>query len=191
MRLARAAGFGILLLLVASVAIAEKKPKKPDLPPVFGTAHTVYVMSARGDIFKPGLSPDDRESILDVQEAIKKWGRYTLATQIDKADLIVVVRKATPANDPVIDMGQGKSTGSMPTGMASQKPNLTPDSPFAAVDEMWVCQMQPNGKLGKPIWSWSVEDGLSGSRPLLVQQLRSLVDHEYPNVPAPAESAKP
>ena len=83
-----------LLLLVAPIAVAQQKSKKhSDLPAAFSNARFVYVQAEDGDIMRPGLYPEDREAIFDVQQGIRDWNRYAVATRREDADLIFIVRK--------------------------------------------------------------------------------------------------
>jgi len=83
------------ILLMASLALAAPKPKVPQSAPAFpGTltnARFVYVTSYDGDQFNPNLFPDDRQAILTVQDAMQKWGKFTLVYEADQADIVLMV----------------------------------------------------------------------------------------------------
>jgi hypothetical protein len=82
-----------LLICFLIVTSGQSKPKKPDVPAVFQNARYVYVEAVDGDILKPGLYPEDRQAITDVQDSIRAWNRYAIALNRGEADLVIVVRK--------------------------------------------------------------------------------------------------
>src|SRR5579863_3198064 len=80
--------------LAATLAVAAPKSKAPAVPPFPGTlvnARYVYVTSYDGDQFDPNLLPSDREAINAVQDAIQKWGKFTLVYQYHQADIVLMV----------------------------------------------------------------------------------------------------
>jgi len=83
----------LIAILIPAMGVAQKK-KHNEVPEAFGTAHSIYIEAADGDYSKPGLNAADRHAIEDVQDAMKAWGRYTLAVHAEQADLIFVVRKS-------------------------------------------------------------------------------------------------
>jgi hypothetical protein len=91
-------GFGITLLLLAmSVTAVHAAPSSKDstpIPPFPGTlvnARYVYVTSYDGDQFDPNLLPDDRTAIGAVQDAIQKWGKFSIVYKPHDADIILMV----------------------------------------------------------------------------------------------------
>jgi hypothetical protein len=85
---------GLLLVLIPAFATIQGKPKKPDkLPAIFDQARYVHVEAVDGQKFDPGLFPEDRQAIVDMEGALRNWGRYVLVLRRDKADLIFVVHK--------------------------------------------------------------------------------------------------
>jgi hypothetical protein len=54
----------------------------------------------------------------------------------------------------------------------------------ASQDHFEVCQVNANGKLTRPLWSRSLENGLSGPHVMLFQQFRDAVEKAYPTPPA-------
>jgi hypothetical protein len=87
--------------LATTVAIAAPKSKAPTVPPFPGTlvnARYIYVTSYDGDQFDPNLLPSDREAISAVQDAIQKWGKFTLVYQYHQADIVIAVM-SRPSED--------------------------------------------------------------------------------------------
>lgn len=86
------------LLLTTALAFAAPKPAKvnaeqnvPAFPGTLINSRFVYVTSYDGDQFNPHLLPEDREAIGAVQDAMQKWGKFTLVFQPQQADIILVV----------------------------------------------------------------------------------------------------
>jgi hypothetical protein len=136
----------LLSLLITAIGLASapaKSKKHTSVPEEFESAHTVFVESRDGDITDLKLDPEDRTAILDMQDAIQDWGRYTLSRSRRDADLILVVHKGrvlrdqsnttnpagphpstshTPIQDPA-DASQGSNNES-PDGFTHEKDEL-------------------------------------------------------------------
>jgi hypothetical protein len=94
-----------LLLLAATLAFAAPKASKvsapQNIPPFPGTlvnARFVYVTSYDGDQFNPNLFPEDRQAIGTVQDAMQKWGKFTLVYKPHEADVVLMVM-SRPSED--------------------------------------------------------------------------------------------
>jgi hypothetical protein len=93
-----------LLVLLASLAWGAPKPAKTssqDVPPFPGTlvnARFVYVTSYDGDQFNPNLSPEDRQAIGTVQDAMQRWGKFILVYKPHEADIVLMVM-SRPSED--------------------------------------------------------------------------------------------
>jgi hypothetical protein len=206
----------LILLLLPTLCVAQKKPKKSNLPEVFGTARLVYVQAVDGQQFDSNLDLADRMAIADLRDVLKAWGRYTLTPERDKADLIFVVRKGrmTRGNarggvgDPDSQMGpQGggfPQRGGSPQGggfpqegggfpqdgqVPGQPRDRLPEPGVGGdtgreVDLLQVCQLNANGKLTRPLWVHTFENGLDAPRFLLLAQFKSDVEKAYPSAPA-------
>jgi hypothetical protein len=198
----------ILLTVFAPLALAKDK-KKDTLPALFSNARYVYVQAEDGDIMKPGLFPEDRDAIANVQDALKGWPRYSLTLNRNDADLIIIVRKGRLASAQV----HGTVTTGTPTGIGGAYPNRNPagvgnsdpdrnpdrtdsgDTLGArgevgpADDILRVFSLSPQGKLSGPLWSSEMKDGLDAPNVMLLRALRDAVDRAYP--PQPAAQNKP
>src|SRR5260370_19886243 len=82
-----------LMLFAAAVALAAPKSPKvnaaqnvPAFPGTLVNARYVYVTSYDGDQFNPDLLPEDRQAIATVQDAMQKWGKFTLVSEPCRAD---------------------------------------------------------------------------------------------------------
>jgi hypothetical protein len=190
----------IFLVLLAAAEFAPAKPKHPSLPEVFETAKTVHVetLDAR-DITDISLDPEIRNTILDVQDAIQDWGRYSLSRSRREADLILVVYKGrlrNSSNDaPTLSIPRSSN---IPTSRApiqnpsdaSQGPNgsTSPDSFNVEGDDLKVYTLGPDGKLKDMLWHRELDRGLDAPNLILLRQLEHEVDKAYPNPPATSRS---
>src|SRR5579871_2622990 len=107
------------VLLAPALVFAQngQNKKKHTLPAVFNQARYVFVESMDGDIYTPGLLPEDRQAIADVQNALDEWGRYVLTVNRSDADLIFVVRKGRLVEDKLGgSIGNTDPTGSTAPG---------------------------------------------------------------------------
>jgi len=194
----------IFLMLLAAAGFASAKPKHPSLPEAFETAKTVHVEARDArDITDISLDPQTRNSILDVQDAIEKWGRYSLSRSRHDADLILVLYKGRLTRDPnnttgtlgtprgssgpiighspiqnPADASQGSNEGTINDGFTQQK------------DELKVYTLDPNGKLKNLLWHNEQVRGLDTPNLILLQQLEIDIDKAYPT-PSPTKQSTP
>jgi hypothetical protein len=182
-----------LLLAIAGSAPATAKPKKPSVPEAFEAAHTVFVEARDAhDITDIWLDPDDRNAILDVQDGIQDWGRYTLSRSRRDADLILVVYKGRVVQDQPNSAGPGSlrlpvghSPPQDPSDASQSGTNASsPDGLNQEKDRLWVYTRQSDGKLKGPIWRSEQERGLNGPDVLLLRRLKDEVEKAYPIAPA-------
>jgi len=199
-----------VLTLVAPLALAKDK-KKDTLPAVFSNARFVYVQCEDGDVMKPGLFPEDREAIANVQDALEDWNRYSLTIHREDADLIIIVRKGRLAAAQArggIGVGNppefgGSYPGRNPAGTGSTNPGRNPDRTDTIDtlgargevgpndDTLRVFVLTPQGKLSGPLWSREMKDGLDGPDVMLLRALREAVDHAYPPQSASQPASPP
>jgi hypothetical protein len=192
-----------LALGLLTFNIAHAKPKKPDVPAVFQTAKYVYVQAEDGDALKPGLYPEDRQAIYDVENKIRDWNRYAITINRDEADLVFIVRKGRLA------AAQGNvGVGNFPRPQPGQSPNPVPDpgqspnqggiSGRAGIgtevgpsdDLLRVFILTGDKKLAGPVWAHELDGGLDAPMVRLVEQLKAAVEKAYPP-PAPPNPNKP
>jgi hypothetical protein len=94
----------VILLLLAGVAAAgpgADKEKDKDIPVFPGTlinARYVYITSYDGDQFSPAVLPQDRHAIAAVQEAVEKWGKWTVVYKPEEAEIVLMVM-SRPSED--------------------------------------------------------------------------------------------
>src|SRR5271156_494679 len=93
--------FSAVVLLAASFAWAAPKTATQSLPQFPGTlvnASYVYVTSYDGDQFNINLLSEDRQAIATVQDAMQKWGKFTLVYEPWQADIVLMVT-SRPSED--------------------------------------------------------------------------------------------
>ncbi len=180
-------GSGVIaLVLLSSLAFAQNQSKKkPTVSAVFGHARYVWVESMDGDIYNPSLLPADRQAITDVQNALRKWGRYVLTADRQNAELVFVVRTGR--------VGEGKIRGSVgyPGTGPPGYPNTGPQQDPMGTGVMLGGGVGPPNDLlkvvvgndpehGIQVWLRSEKDGLASPDVPLFQQLKKAVDKDYP-----------
>jgi hypothetical protein len=97
---------GVIVSLLLAVSFAWAAPKSAktaaqSVPPFPGTlvnARYVYVTSYDGDQFNINLLPEDRQAIGTVQDALQKWGKFTLVYEPYQADMVLMVT-SRPSED--------------------------------------------------------------------------------------------
>jgi hypothetical protein len=91
---------GSLLLCVASAVAAPNVPQSRVLtfPKTLTNVRFVYVAAFDGDEFSPNLLPEDRAAIVNVQDALRQWGRYVIVYRPQDADMTLLVQ-SRPTED--------------------------------------------------------------------------------------------
>lgn len=157
-----------LLLCLPGMVVAQQGYKP--LPQLVVHARYVLVTTYVGDdLTNPHMMPDDRQAVVDVQNAVKKWGRYALAYRTKDADLILLVRKGHIVEAlPGMRVGVGSDT----------KPQVEPDVPVDVGDprDMLALYDAANGVDSAPLWRDSMKGGLNPPQMSLVDQLRKAID---------------
>jgi hypothetical protein len=100
MKMKTVLGVTLVMMLLAASATAGPAADK-SIPPFPGTlinARYVYVTSYDGDQFNAGVLPQDRHAIAAVQDAIEKWGKWTVVYKPEEADVVLMVM-SRPSED--------------------------------------------------------------------------------------------
>jgi len=169
-----------LVLIVASALQAKKRDKDPTagFPRVLLHARFVYVTSFTGGQFKISTYPEDRAAIDTVQEAIQKWGRYTLVYKPEEADLIINVRAGRE-----LEASAGLRTASAPpptgTGVNTSTGGMWGASIGPADDYIEILTPIPTERLDLSratiVWNRTRHNGLGQGAPL-IQEFRKEAD---------------
>jgi hypothetical protein len=90
----------IVTLVLMGTALAGPATDKnaAPFPGTLVNARYVYVTSYDGDQFNPNLSSEDRQAIATVQDAMQKWGKFTLVYEPRQADIVLMVM-SRPSED--------------------------------------------------------------------------------------------
>jgi hypothetical protein len=196
MRYHRSLAFS-LLLICCLVAFGKDK-KKIILPKDVLEARTVLVVvdpDAGITVEAPNANRTAQE---DVEKALMNWGRFTLATDVSMADLVISVRKGNgkiaqptiggvPANNrPVIleptdsGVGIGGHRGTPPqvgdpTGAQPENPH--PQIEVAPAQDMFSVYRgkRDNALDAPPVWRYSAKDALRSPSVPAVDAFRNLI----------------
>jgi hypothetical protein len=181
----------LFLLLLGSlsllmVADARAKNQKETVPAVFKNAVFVYVQAYNGDALNPHVIPDDREAIYRVEQGLKAWKRYSIVYELEKADLVFLVRKGRIAS---VTPGVEVNIGRQPQNRNPSPPDPTRSGDSVGVgvgvdaeagpadDLLSICLENPSGAL---LWSHSLKGGLDSPGLPLLQRVEHEVDTAYP-----------
>lgn len=88
----------LILMLLAAAAIAADNKDIPPFPPSLMNARFAYVTSYDGDQFSAAVLPQDRHAISVAQDAVEKWGKWTLVYKPEEADVVLMV-SSHPSED--------------------------------------------------------------------------------------------
>jgi hypothetical protein len=190
-----------LVLLLLQIFVVAQTKKKHAVPAVFNNARYAWVETVDGrDVFSPGILPDDRQAISDVEDALREWNRYALTTQRSEAELVFVVRKgrlaaakvggtvsggSRPLNQPL--PGQRPASGSGASGPEAPEPGVVVGAEVGSPDDLLqVRVLNTEGTLGAVLWEHQFPNGLDAPQVSLVAQLKKAVEHDYPLNPSPS-----
>ncbi|HEX4785651.1 MAG TPA: hypothetical protein VH350_15015 [Candidatus Sulfotelmatobacter sp.] len=163
----RALCFSLAFLLVSFSPAKDK----PTFPKMIASAKFVLVTTYFGDNIADGrVPPADRQAVIDVQDAIRDWGHYTVVYERKAADLIILVRKGRIAET---QDGIGIHAGSN-----TPRPSLGPITDADAGDPQDMLAVY-NAALGidnAPLWRDRMNNGLNAPELKLIRELRTKVE---------------
>lgn len=105
----------IFLLLAGTAALSQPRSKQV-MPRLVAQARFVYVTTYDGPSWSNDVLPEDRQAVSDVQDALIKWGKYTVVYEPEKADLILAVQRR--GGEDVLAVYQRGSDNPLWRGMA-------------------------------------------------------------------------
>ena len=163
---------GLVMLICLPLCDAQSRPqsKEPEPLAMLASAKLVFVEAfagpdSPGSVHDPRVSPEDREAVENVQNALHNWGYYVITTRRSEADLVVFVRKGRIVNADSGDHagnGQKREAGLVAAADAS-----------ANVDMLCVYSLNPQGKLSGLLWQKYLKDGLSTPKMVLFKDLKN------------------
>jgi hypothetical protein len=184
-----------LFLLLLPTLLAAQAKKKHTVPAAFSNARYAWVETIdERDAFSPGIFPDDRQAIVDVEDALRDWNRYSITTSRSQAELVFVVRKGRLASATLggtVGVGTAQPyPGQRPTaGTGGTSRGASVGTEAGAPDDLLeVHLLNSDGTLGAQLWTRSFEDGLQAPQVALIAQLKKAVEHDYPMNPPPPPS---
>jgi hypothetical protein len=157
----------ILPLLLTSLLCAKEKI----FPKLIVNARYVMVTTYFGN--EPAdtrIMPSDRRAVADVEAAIQKWGRYTLAHNREDAELIIVVRKGRYV--------EALAGVHIHGGTDQPSPTVSPEVNADAGDpqDMVAVYDASLGTDTSPLWRDRQRGGLEPPDMKLIQELRTKVE---------------
>ncbi|HEY2823120.1 MAG TPA: hypothetical protein VGJ06_18900 [Candidatus Acidoferrum sp.] len=165
-----------LCAVLALGALGYSKPKnKDDFPKALLVARYAYVEALDGDIYSLNLIPEDREAIVNVENALRGWKHYDVTMRRSDAEILFVVRKERIAS---VKVGGTISHGPIP---GTSDPDTRVGTQLGAEvgpneDMLYVYLINPDGKKMGPIWKEYLKDGLDRPEMPLFQKFKGQVD---------------
>lgn len=162
---------GFLACTLAIPAAAQRVPPPPrkekenkgTLPALVVKAQFVMVVSQREADFNQERDVLDVKAVMDVENAIMKWGRYRIVTRKEDADLIFSVRRI------------GDAVAS--TSRTIRRPEIAVDGDHLAVFNAHT------GTDGPALWRKSMKDGLASPKMPLLRALQEEIDAAAAKIP--------
>jgi hypothetical protein len=162
----------LLLTVVVGLLVAYAGAKNNStLPKLVVHAKYVLITTYQGpDLSSGRVYPDDREAMVNVEDALRKWGQYIVVNGTSQTpDLILLVRKGRIAEvRPSVSIHGGSTS---PTSVA---PNT--ESDFGSTQDMLALYEGPGGIDQAPLWRSMESGGLNPPEMQLVQKLRAAVE---------------
>lgn len=171
----------LVLLLVFTSALAAQNPVVPERLARARYA-VVAIMDVKGQIdygFGVTLAPEDRQALVRVEDALRKWKRYVVTRSPEQAELVIVVRTARPL---AAYAGLGTSVGSERRRGASRDepvttgPKLTLGAEASTNTDLFEVYELNDGRPGMRLWQAQRKGGLAGAEPPLLVEYRKRVD---------------
>jgi hypothetical protein len=120
--------------------------------------------------------PEERRAIEAIRRDIEKWGRYTVTTRPEQAEILIAVRFGRRAS---LELGTrpgnpGDSRGG--TGGSRSVSNRTIRGELSSNEDRVVVYEAVGGRPGMRLWSATADGGLGGSPPRLYKSFREEIE---------------
>jgi hypothetical protein len=175
-------------VLITSVASAQTPSRKQEQVPtaILLNCRYVYVEAWDGNFFNPHILPEDRQAILDVQNAFHDWNRYLITVKRREAEILVVVQKGriasvngnvsgTAGSRPGESDLYNEPGSNQPKAEGGDKAGAGPE--VAGRDDLFfVYLVKEDGSLIGPIWIHHQKDGLDAPDIPLFKQFREAIE---------------
>jgi hypothetical protein len=181
----------LAVLLIASNATAKKSGLRAELLHAKFVVVTAYPDG--GQTFGgptrgiAGRTGDDRRAMADVERAIKDWGRWTVVSSANQADLIIAIRKGrigTVGVEAPMPLPGGGRVDTHPTYQTEVGPTEDMIAVYSAHQERQIYQSGDVNIDAPPLWRLIQANALQSPSVPGVQQLRKEIEK------AEAENAK-
>ncbi len=170
---------GLVMLFCLPLCSAQSSPhsKKPEPLAILASAKLVFVEAfdgpdSPGSFRDPRVTPEDREAVENVQNALHNWGYYVMTSRRSEADVVVFVRKGRTVN-----ADGGDHAGN---GQKRDAALVTAADASANVDMLCVYSLNPQGKLSGLLWQKNLKGGLSVPKMVLLRDLKNDVINAPP-----------
>jgi orotidine-5'-phosphate decarboxylase len=173
---------GVIAVLVSCSALFAAN--KQVLPQSVVVARYVMVTSYYGNqIGDPNVPRDDRQAIANVENALRKWGRYIVVLRPENADIIVLVRAGRTAMvTPGVHIGTG-SVGIDPNrggvqigGRRQTTTGVGVASEIGPAEDSLAVYDATIGTDSTPLWRETMSKGLQLPSVKLVKEFRRVVE---------------
>jgi hypothetical protein len=186
------AAIAVALLIAPSLSAKEKL----QLPQLVLNAETVYVVIHPGSEVPLANPGENRQAEIDVENALRKWGRFHLVIDPQIADLVISVRKGravssviggVPNTGPVMVPGNDGNIGL--GGSIGRRPDVTQDTAdrqigpgpgieFGSADDTFeVYRGRVDYPLDtSPLWRYSRKDALRAPQVEAVEQFKKTIE---------------
>ena len=156
----------VLLLLAAGAVVA----KDSTLPKLVAHATFIRITTEDGDdLSNPRVFPDDRKAVVDVWDALQRWGKYEVVNGTSqRPELVLLVRKGRRAvATPSVGIHAGSDT----------KPGVTPNLNSEVGSTQDMLALYEGASIDQaPLWRRLENGGLDAPQMDLVRQLRAAVE---------------
>lgn len=198
MRYRKVIAASLVVMMGCMAAAGKDKKKKILLPADVLQARTVLV------VIDPdaGMSPDapyaNRTAQESVEKALMEWGRFSLASDVSTADLVIEIRKGNgkmaqstiggmPTNsrpvtaestDSMDRIGMNRGTPPMAGDPTAQRmPAPSPQVEVGAADDVFAVYRgkRDHALEGPAVWRYTAKDGLKSPGVPAVDAFRKLV----------------
>jgi len=166
---------GVLLLVCCATPLLAQSRKT--MPLLVAKARFVMVTTYYGsNVLDSRITPEDRQAVADVEDAIQKWKHYQLAYRKSDADIILVVRRGR-----VGSVSAGVGIHRDPQGRRSLGPIVAAET--GPADDMIDVYDASTGIHGAPLWLASMKDGLESPDLKLFKEFQTAVEQALKKKP--------
>jgi hypothetical protein len=127
-------------------------------------------------VFGTSVSPEDRDAVNNVVDALQNWGLYKVAVRPNQADLVIFVRTGRASRSyNGVHVQTGRTDPNAPSPSATGGAGRDGIAAGPDEDMFWVYWRSTDGKLNGPIWQQNLKDGLDTPTLVLFQNFKDAV----------------